>query len=85
MLQVVDDTLRSASKAREGTSNDVDAKFKRAIDALNTYEKKYHSSESVTQTMAEAEAVDKLSSTVMDRRKEKTRVRKCLDLCFATY
>jgi hypothetical protein len=35
--------------------------------------------------MAEAEAKDKSSSTFLKRLKETMRVRKYLDLCFATY
>ena len=84
MLQVVDDTLYSATEARK-TTKDTDAKFKKATDALSAYGKKYHPKESVTNTMAEAEAKDKSSSTILKRLKETQRVRKYLDLCFATY
>ena len=75
MLQVVDDALGSATEARKKSSNDADAKFKKAIDALSAYEKKYHFRESVTHTMAEAEAKDKSSSTTLKRLKETFRVR----------
>ena len=75
MLQVVDDALRSATEARKKTSNDADVKFKEAIDALSAYEKKCYSRETVTQTMVEAEAKDKSSSTILKRLKETFRVR----------
>jgi hypothetical protein len=85
VLQVVDDALYSATKAGKRTSKDADAKFKKATDALNAYEKKYLLGETVTQRMAEAEAKDKSSSTLLWRLKETFRVRKYLDLCFASY
>jgi hypothetical protein len=85
VLQVVDDALYSATEARKKTTKDADAKFKQAIDALSAYEKKYHSRESVTHTMAEAKAMDKSSSTILKRLKGTMRVRKYLDLFFATY
>jgi len=78
VLQVVDYALGSATEARKKTSNDADAKFKKAIDALSAYEKKYHLRETVTQTMAEAEANDKSSSTILKRLKETFRVREDL-------
>jgi hypothetical protein len=85
VLQVVDDALYSVTEARKKTTKDADAKFKKATDALSAYEKRYHSRETVTCTMAEAEAKDKSSSTFLKRLKETMRVRKYLDLCFATY
>ena len=85
MLQVIDDALRSATEAGKKTSKEADEKFKRAIYALSAYETKYHSRESVTHVMAEAEAKDKSSSTGLEGLKEKFRVREYLDLCFATY
>jgi hypothetical protein len=85
MLQVVDDALYSATEARKKTTKNADAEFKRATDALSAYEKKHHPKETVTQTMAEAKAKDKASSTVLKRLKETLFVRKYLDLCFATY
>ena len=78
MLQVVDDALGSAAAARKKTSNDADAKFKKAIDALSAYEKKYHVRETVAKTMAEAEAKDKSSSTILKRLKETFLVREDL-------
>jgi hypothetical protein len=78
VLQVVDDALGSATETRKKTSNDADAKFKKAIDALSVYEKKYHFRETVTCTMAEAEAKDKSSSTILKRLKETFRVREDL-------
>ena len=86
MLQVVDGALRSATEARKKTSKEADEEFKRAIVKLSDYEKKYHSRESVTHVMAEAEEKDKSSSTVLEGVKQKFfRVREYLDLCFATY
>ena len=84
MLQVIDDALRSATQARNETSNDADAKFKEAIDALSAYEKKYHSRETVTLTMAREEAKD-TSPTFFNQVAKVALVRECLELCFATY
>jgi macrodomain Ter protein organizer (MatP/YcbG family) len=78
VLQVVDDALSSATETRKKTSNDADVKFKKAIDALSAYEKKYHLKETVTQTMEEAEGKDKSSSTILKRLKETFRVREDL-------
>jgi hypothetical protein len=80
VLQVVDDALGSATETRKKTSNDADAKFKKAIDALSVYEKKFYFRETVIQTMAEAEAKDKSSSTILKRLKETFRVREDLAL-----
>ena len=85
MLQVVDDALYSVTEEQKKATKDASAKFKKATDALSAYEKKYHLRETVTQTMAKAEAKDKSSSTTLKRLKETLRVRKYLDLCFATY
>jgi hypothetical protein len=85
VLQVVDDALYSAAKAQRKTTNDVDAKFKKAIDALSAYEKKYYLRETITHTMAEAKVKDISYSTVFLWLKKTSRVRKYLDLCFATY
>ena len=80
MLQVVDDALYSAAEARKKATKDADTKFKEATVALSAYEKKYHLKETVTDTMAEAEAKDKSSSTILKRLKETFHVRKYLDL-----
>ena len=85
MLQVVDDALYSVTEAQKKTTKDTDAKFKSATDALIAFEKKYHLRETVTDTMAEAKAKDKSSSSFLKRLEETTRVRKYLDRCFATY
>ena len=82
--QIVDDALDSAAVAGNETTNDADAKFKRAIDALSAFERKYHARETVTRTMAEAEAKDKSSSTILKTLKEIFRVREYLDICRAT-
>ena len=84
MQQIVNDALDSAAVAGNETSNDADAKFKRAIGALSAFEKKYFTRESVTRTMAEAEAKDKSSSTILKTLKETFRVRECLDIRSAT-
>ena len=70
MLQVVDDALSSATEERKKISNDADAKFKRAISALSAFEKKHYTSETVTRTMAEAEAKDKSYLTIFKREEE---------------
>ena len=78
VLQVVDDALYSATEARKKTTNVADAKFKKATDALSAHEKKYFLRETVTQRMAEAEAKDKSSSTILKKLKETFRVREDL-------
>lgn len=87
MLQVVDDALYSATEAGKKSTKKADAEFKKATDALNAYEKKYHPNQDpkVTQMMAGAKAKDKSSSTVLKRLKERLSVRRYLYLCFATY
>ena len=85
MLQVVDDALHSVSQSR--TTEDTDAKVKEATDVLSAYERKYHFTdfrETVTQTMAKADAKDK-SSKFLKRVNEIMRVRRYVDLCFAAY
>jgi len=74
-LQVADDALKSATKAEQKTSEDVDKRFEMAINALSEYERRQHSRETVHKVMAEAKARDKSSVTVLDRLKEKFRVR----------
>jgi hypothetical protein len=78
VLQVIDEALYSATEAGKKTTKDADAKFKTAIDALSAYEMKYHRRETVTQTMAEAEAKDTSSSTILKKLKETFRVREDL-------
>lgn len=70
MLQVIDDALHSAAEAGKKTSNDADAKFKKAIDALSAYGKKYYFRESISRMMAEAEANDESSLTTLERLEE---------------
>lgn len=89
MQQIIGDALDSATTAGNGTSNDADAKFKRAIDALSAFGKKYHFTESVTHMMAEAEVKDKYdrsSQAVSSKLMGAFRVREeYLDICFTTY
>ena len=70
MLQVVDDALLSAAEAGKKTSKDADAKFKKAIDALSAFGKKYYFREPITHMMAEAEANDEPSLTTLERLEE---------------
>ena len=81
--QVVDDALKSATEAERKTSKDADESFKRAIDALSDYEKKCYSKETVSKRMAAAEANDKSSLTILNKLKEKLRVREGLQVSFA--
>jgi hypothetical protein len=69
--------LESATKpeAQKKISKEVDGKFKEAINALSDYEKRYHSSETVVERMATAEAKDKSSLTILNKLKGKLRVR----------
>jgi hypothetical protein len=85
VLEVVDDALYSATRARKKTTEDADAKFKKATDALTAYEKKNYPRVTVPYKMAEAKTKDKSSSTIMKRLEETSRVREYLDLCFPTY
>ena len=87
MLEVVDNALYSVARAGGKTTDDADTKLMKATEALSAYEKKYHFKlkDAVAYTMAEAKANDKSSSTILKRLKETARVRKYLDLCFATY
>ena len=85
MLHVVDDALYSATEAQKKTTKDADAKYKKAIGALSAYEMKYHPMETVTHTMAEAEAKDKSSWTIFKWLEETVPVRELLDLCYVTY
>jgi hypothetical protein len=87
VLQVVHDALYSAilMGIRKKTSELVDTKFKTAIVCLSAYELQYHLRMTVPYAMVEAEAKDKLSRMILKGLKETLRVRKHLDLCFATY
>ncbi len=78
MIEVVDDALRSAAEARKGKSEDAEAKFKEAIDALSAYERKHYSMDTVTRTMEDAKTEDKSSSKILNRLKEKFQVREGL-------
>lgn len=88
MLQTVDDALRSAAaKALKKTMEDIDKNFKKAIDALSTYEEKYHinSKKPVLERAKTAEDKDKSSLKFFNRLKENWRVREELTpLCYRT-
>lgn len=77
MLQVVDDALRSATKARKKTLKDADEDFKKAIDALSAYETRHHPNleTSVAKRMKSAEEVDTSSLKFLNKLKESRRVR----------
>lgn len=57
--QTVDYALESATRAQKKRSKEADENFQKAIYALSDYEKKCHSSKTVTQRMAAAKANDK--------------------------
>ena len=89
MLQTVDDALRSAAakKAPRKTVEDIDEKFKKAIDELSTYEKEYHTNSKtpVTERVKTVEDKDKSSLKFFNRLKENWRVREELTpLCYRT-
>jgi hypothetical protein len=65
--QVVDDALKSAAEVLVKTSKEADKKFKRAIDALRDYEKRYHFETTMAESMAAEEAKDKSSTNLKDR------------------
>jgi lysyl-tRNA synthetase class I len=72
---VVDYALKSATEAQKKTSKEADEKFKSAIEALTAYEKKFHLRKTVAERMTAAEAKDKSSSTILNKLREKLRVR----------
>jgi len=76
VLQVVDDALRSATKAQKKTLKDVDENFKKAIDALSAYEKRHHPNAKtpVAERMKTAEEMDTSSLKLLSRLKENWRV-----------
>jgi ribosomal protein S21 len=78
VLQVVDDALRSATKAEKKTLKDVDEKFKKAIDELSAYEKRhdhYNAEKPVAERMKTAEETDTSSLKFLNRLKETWQVR----------
>jgi hypothetical protein len=76
VLQVVDDALRSATKARKKTLKDVDENFKKAIDTLSAYELRHHRLETpVAERMKTAEEQDTSSLKFLNRLKESWQVR----------
>ena len=77
VFQVVGNALESATEpgAQKKISREADEKFKEAINALSDYEKRYHSNETVVKRMAAAETKDKSSLTILNKIKEKMRVR----------
>lgn len=60
MLRVVDDALRSTTKAQKKTLKDVDENFKKAIEALSVYEKEHHRKPNtkIAERMKSAEETD---------------------------
>jgi hypothetical protein len=76
--RVIDDALRSASKAGIETSTEADVKFKRVIKVLSDYEKKYHSNETVgAGRMATESAMESLM--ILNTLKEKVRAREVFE------
>ena len=80
MLEVVDNALYSATEAQMKTSKDADKKFKKAIDALRTYEAEYCPYMIVAKRMEKAEEEDKSSLKLLNRLKQNFRVREELPL-----
>jgi hypothetical protein len=72
VLQVVDDALRSTTKAQKKTLKDVDENFKKAIEALSAYEKEHHPklNTNVAERMKSAEETDTSSLKVLKGLKE---------------
>ena len=75
VCHVVDYALKSATEAQRKTSKEADERFKRAIEALAAYEKQFLSRKTVAERMTAAEAKDQSSSTILNKLKEKFRVR----------
>lgn len=68
--------MKSATRAQKDTSIEANEKFKRAIDKLEDYEMKSYSKKTVAKRMAEAEAQDKPSLMILNKLKDKLRVRR---------
>ncbi|KAI0287771.1 hypothetical protein BC826DRAFT_738940 [Russula brevipes] len=66
-LQVVDEALKAASEVASKTSRDVDDKFDEAFRVLGSYEREFHSRETIAERMAAAKAKDKSCSTTLKR------------------
>jgi hypothetical protein len=69
-LKVVDEALGSAADVTKKTSEKVDRAFKKAIEELERYEKKYFRQHMVNERMAAAKAKDNIFSTIWDFFKE---------------
>src|SRR5712671_3037354 len=83
-LQVVDDALRSAAEVKNQTSEVVDKKFEIAIEMLSGYETDHYPkgptldnsrAKTVRERMEEATTKDKCSSGILNKLKEKLKVR----------
>ena len=85
VFQAVDDALESAAKTRNKKSQEADEKFKVAINALGDYEMKWHSKQIVVTRMEEAEAKDKSSVKILNRMKEKLRIKKVISSDHASH
>jgi hypothetical protein len=72
--QAVDGALTSASEAGIETSTEADEKFKQAIKVMSSYEKTYHSKETVARRMATEIQME--SPLILTTLKEKLRARK---------
>ena len=78
MLDFVDDTLESATRAGKKASSDADKKFEMAIQMLNDYQMEYHPTRPISNLcdmMAKARENDQSSLTILNRLKETFRVR----------
>lgn len=85
----VDNALKSATEARKETSNKADKQFKMAVKVLEEREmlqkgwSKQTRPDTVAHTMAVVEAMDKSASTILNKLREKLRVRGELHVTFA--
>ena len=75
MLQAVDDALACAAEAGKKTSNEADEAFKNAVNTLTEYGRDYHPEVVIVDRMEKAEEEDKSSLKVLNKLREKFRVR----------
>ncbi len=80
VLALVDDALKSATKAVTKTSIEADEKFRKAVEILSDYEMECHPTvgvsnggrvETVVERMVKAMENDNSTSTILDKLKEK--------------
>jgi hypothetical protein len=75
VLQAVDDALKSATEVEKKTSSGADKAFENAVNVLTDYGRAYYPVEAVAERMKKAGEEDRSSLKVLNKLKEKFRVR----------